>query len=54
MLLGTPFGLTQKVAFALSLLERAREIIAGFPCLIIWQGVEVRRLWCGLPSKSQR
>lgn len=54
VLLGTLFGLSPEVALALSLLKRAREIITGVPCLTIWQGVEVRRLWWGLPSKSQR
>jgi putative membrane protein len=54
ILLGALFGLSPEVALALSLLKRAREIITGVPCLIIWQGVEVRRLWWGLPSKSQR
>jgi hypothetical protein len=44
VVLGAIFGLTPDVALALSLLKRAREIVTGVPCLIIWQGVETRRL----------
>ncbi|MCJ7597518.1 MAG: lysylphosphatidylglycerol synthase domain-containing protein [Methyloceanibacter sp.] len=44
VVLGAMFGLTPDVALALSLLKRAREIFTGVPCLIIWQGVESRRL----------
>jgi putative membrane protein len=44
VVLGAMFGLTPDVALALSLLKRAREILTGVPCLIIWQGVEARRL----------
>jgi putative membrane protein len=44
VVLGAMFGLTPDVALALSLLKRAREIVTGVPCLIIWQGVEARRL----------
>jgi putative membrane protein len=45
ILLGGLFGLSPDVALALSLLKRGREITTGLPCLIIWQGVEARRLW---------
>jgi putative membrane protein len=44
VVLGAMFGLSPDVALALSLLKRAREILIGVPCLIIWQGVEARRL----------
>ena len=44
VVLGAMFGLTPDVALALSLLKRARELVTGVPCLIIWQGVEARRL----------
>ena len=45
ILLGGLFGLSPDVALALSLLKRGREIATGLPCLIIWQGIETRRLW---------
>jgi len=45
IVLGALFGLSPEVALALSLLKRGREIVTGLPCLIIWQGVEARRLW---------
>lgn len=45
ILIGALFGLTPDVALALSLLKRGREIATGLPCLLIWQGVEARRLW---------
>jgi putative membrane protein len=43
--LGALFGLSPDIALGLSLLKRAREILTGVPCLIIWQGLEFRRLW---------
>jgi putative membrane protein len=45
IVLGALFGLSPEVALALSLLKRAREVVTGIPCLIIWQVVEARRLW---------
>jgi putative membrane protein len=45
VVLGALFGLSPEVALGLSLLKRAREITIGVPCLIIWQGLEARRLW---------
>jgi putative membrane protein len=45
VVLGALFGLSPEVALGLSLLKRAREIVTGVPCLIIWQGLEARRLW---------
>jgi len=45
VVIGALFGLSPEVALALSLLKRAREIVTGVPCLIIWQGLEARRLW---------
>ena len=45
ILLGALFGLSPDVALALSLLKRGREIATGLPCLVLWQGVEGRRLW---------
>jgi putative membrane protein len=45
VVLGALFGLSPEVALALSLLKRARELATGLPCLIVWQGIEARRLW---------
>jgi putative membrane protein len=41
---GALFGLTPDVALGLSLLKRARELLTGVPCLLIWQILEARRL----------
>ena len=46
------FGLSPDVALALSLLKRGREIATGVPCLIIWQGMEARRLWWSRPRSQ--
>jgi putative membrane protein len=45
VVIGALFGLSPEVALGLSLLKRAREIATGLPCLLIWQGIEARRLW---------
>jgi putative membrane protein len=42
--LGPVFGLGPDVAIALSLIKRARELAVGLPVLLIWQGLESRRL----------
>jgi putative membrane protein len=42
---GALFGLSPHVALGLSLLRRAREIVTGVPCLVIWQCLEPWRLW---------
>ena len=42
--LGPIFGLGPEVAIALSLIKRARELTVGLPVLLIWQGLESRRL----------
>jgi putative membrane protein len=42
---GALFGLGPDVALGLSLLKRARELVTGVPCLIVWQALELRRLW---------
>lgn len=42
-LLGPIFGLPPEAALALSLLKRARDIIIGLPCLLVWQVLEGRR-----------
>lgn len=43
--LGALFGLGPDAALGLSLLKRARELLTGVPCLLIWQALETRRLW---------
>jgi putative membrane protein len=43
--LGALFGLGPDVALGLSLLKRAREVLTGVPCLLVWQALETRRLW---------
>ena len=47
LMLGALFGLRPDVSLALALLKRAREIVIGLPALLIWQGIESRRLWLG-------
>jgi putative membrane protein len=46
-LIGPLFGLTLEMSIALSLLKRARELAIGLPALLIWQGLEGRRLILG-------
>lgn len=43
-LLGTIFGLPPDIALSVSLLRRARDLIMAVPVLLIWQGIEARRL----------
>ena len=43
-LIGPIFGLGPEMSLALSLIKRAREIAVGLPALLIWQGMEGRRL----------
>ncbi len=45
VLVGSYLGLTPELALALSLAKRAREILIGLPCLILWQAGEGRDLW---------
>ena len=42
--LGAAFGVPPEFALAASLLRRARDLAWGIPVLLIWQGVELRRL----------
>ena len=46
-LIGPLFGLSLEMSLALSLLKRARELAIGLPALLIWQGLEGRRLILG-------
>ena len=43
-LLGTAFGLPPDIALSVSLLRRARDLIIAVPVLLIWQGIEAKRL----------
>jgi putative membrane protein len=43
-LLGTIFGIPPDIALSVSLLRRARDLIMAVPVLLIWQGIEARRL----------
>ncbi|MFN3075816.1 MAG: lysylphosphatidylglycerol synthase domain-containing protein [Alphaproteobacteria bacterium] len=44
-LIGALLGMGPETALALSLLKRARDVVLGAPCILIWQMVEGRRLW---------
>ena len=43
-LIGPLFGLGPDLALAISLIKRARDIVIGVPALIVWQGLEGRKL----------
>jgi putative membrane protein len=47
VVIGALFGLSPDVALALSLLKRAKEIIAGAPGLLAWNISEGKRFWEG-------
>jgi len=49
-LLGTMFGIPPEIALSLSLLRRARDFVIAVPVLLVWQGIEARRLRNGLHS----
>ena len=42
--LGAAFGIPPEIALAASLLRRARDLVLGIPILLVWQGLELRRL----------
>ncbi|CAI9120196.1 lysylphosphatidylglycerol synthase domain-containing protein [Brytella acorum] len=42
--LGVIFNIDPKIALGLSLLRRGRDIALGIPMLLVWQGLEMRRL----------
>lgn len=44
LLLGVSIGIPPQVGVALSLVKRVRELSLGVPALLLWQGLEVRRL----------
>jgi putative membrane protein len=43
-LLGGIFGIPPDIALSLSLLRRARDFVIAVPVLVIWQGIEAKRL----------
>ena len=43
-LIGQVFGLSGEMGVALSLLRRAKDLVIGTPTLLVWQGLEGRRL----------
>jgi putative membrane protein len=43
-LLGGVFGVPPDIALSLSLMRRARDFIIAVPVLVVWQGVEAKRL----------
>ena len=47
LLLAPLFGIDPRVAVALSLLKRARDLTIGLPALVAWQAGEGRRLLAG-------
>ncbi len=42
--LGAIFGVPVELSLAVSLVRRARDLVIGIPILLIWQGLELRRL----------
>lgn len=42
--IGALFGIPPEISLGVSLLRRARDIAIGIPILLVWQGMEVRRL----------
>lgn len=43
-LLGAIFGIPPDIALSVSLLRRARDLVIAVPVLLVWQGIEARRL----------
>jgi putative membrane protein len=52
LMLGALLGLRPDIALALALLKRAREVVVGLPAVIVWQGLEARRLFAGATGPS--
>lgn len=44
VVLGSIFGLDPHLSFSLSLIRRARDILIGVPCLLLWQALEIHSL----------
>jgi putative membrane protein len=47
-LLGGIFGIPPDIALSLSLLRRARDFVIAVPVLLVWQGIEAKRLKSGI------
>ena len=45
-------GSDPDIALGLSLLKRAREVLTGVPCLLVWQALETRRY--GAPRRDEK
>jgi putative membrane protein len=54
VVIGALFGLGPDVALALSLLKRAKEVIAGVPGLLAWHASEGKRFWQGRFASSRK
>jgi putative membrane protein len=54
VVVGALFGLGPEVALALSLLKRAREVLAGAPGLVAWHLSEGKRFWQGRLAISRK
>jgi len=50
-LLGSAFGVPADIALSVSLLRRARGLVIAVPVLLVWQGIEARRL---RPASTRR
>ena len=44
VLVGALLSLSPESALAVSLMKRARDIAIGVPALLVWQGIEAKRL----------
>lgn len=51
--LGVLFGVPPEMSLAVSLLRRSRDVVVGVPILLIWQGIEMRRLRGGAARASE-
>lgn len=51
--IGALFGVPPEVSLAVSLLRRSRDVVVGVPILLIWQGIEMRRLRAGAAQPSE-
>ncbi len=45
MVVGGLFGIPPEAGLALSLVKRLSDVLSGVPGLLVWQGLEGRRLW---------
>lgn len=52
VLVGAVLGVDAASALAFSLIFRARDILLGFPAILIWYGFEGRRRWLLVPTRK--